>query len=103
MPEMLPCPLSLTARGSAQADEIGGSSAAQADYLDPSNESDYELISRLRQGLQNNHDEDDDEDTIQPYNTVTVAEIEANEAAAVASSDRQRGHQRRWHQALCCI
>ena len=91
MPEMLPCPLSLTRynqsmRGLQSAN--GCSSAPDyedsLDYLDPSNESDYELISRLREGLGNGFSpaaEDEEFDTIQPYNSVTAADIEAPSVA----------------------
>ena len=94
MPEMLPCPLSLTRynqsmRGLQSAKgNIGCSSAPDyedaLDYLDPSNESDYELISRLREGLGNGFSpaaEDEEFDTIQPYNSVTAADIEAPSVA----------------------
>ena len=95
MPEMLPCPLLITqylvslkespsskcqSRRKKQAadddyedEEVVGSSD---DYLDPSNESDYQLISKLRQGLRGGGGDEEDWDTIQPYNTVNASEIE---------------------------
>ena len=99
MPEMLPCPLSLTRynqsmRGLQSAN--GCSSAPDyedsLDYLDPSNESDYELISRLREGLGNGFSpaaaEDEEFDTIQPYNSVTAADIEAPSVAGGGRTNR---------------
>ena len=89
MPEMLPCPLSLSRYTQSMRTLSKGGSSSSApdyedslDYLDPSNESDYELISRLREGLGNGFnpgagDEDEEFDTIQPYNSVTAADIEA--------------------------
>ena len=69
MSEMLPCTLSLsrynpTFRANEESKESDGNedSEDEGDYLDPSKDSDYELISKLRCGLmnENNLDEDDD-------------------------------------------
>ena len=86
MPEMLPCPLSLTRYNQSMrtlpsrgAGNSGPDYEDSLDYLDPSNESDYELISRLREGLGNGFapgSEPEEFDTIQPYNSITVADIE---------------------------
>ena len=89
----------------------GGSSSSAApdyedslDYLDPSNESDYELISRLREGLGNGfscggqqgggvvEQEAEEFDTIQPYNSVAVADIEASSGGDGAATSRNNRH-----------
>ena len=73
MPEMLPCPLSMSRYQNKHLDNNSYHQDA-TDYLDPSNDSDYELISQLRHGILQ---QEEDFDSIQPYTTVTVEEIEA--------------------------
>ena len=69
MAEMLPCTLSLnrynpTFRANEESKNSDGDqdSEDEGDYLDPSKDSDYELISKLRCGLMKQNNLDDEED-----------------------------------------
>ena len=70
MAEMLPCTLSLSRYNPTfrQLDESNdsegqdGDSDIDGDYLDPSKDSDYELISKLRHGLTKGHNFEEDEE-----------------------------------------
>jgi len=122
MPEMLPCPLALTrhqaqavfsqsnSAGSKAGSNVGSTSENApdyedaSDYLDPSNDADYQLISQLREGLGNGFtnaknsvngtDCAEEIDTIQPYNSVAAVEIKAPPNGRILTSGNRRVQQR---------
>ena len=83
MAEMLPCTLSLNrynptfrANEDSKDSDVEKDSDDEGDYLDPSKDSDYELISKLRCGLlkENNlNDEEDDYSELQNFEYESIA------------------------------